>query len=203
MPLPTFIEERFPDDISYGATGGPQFNTNVVTVSSGAEVRNINWQEARAVYNVTHAVKTKAQMQNLIAFFRNVRGKAIGFRFKDWTDYTAVGEQIGTGDGVNTTFQLTKTYSVGLGTAQYVRKITKPVAGTVTVYINGVPDAGATVDTTTGIVTTSIVPAVGAIITADFEFDVPARFDIDEMQITLDHAELQSWNQITIVEIKV
>ncbi len=41
-----FIETRFPDDISYGAAGGPGYQTDVVTVNSGAEQRNAAWQDA-------------------------------------------------------------------------------------------------------------------------------------------------------------
>jgi len=39
----TFIEERFPADISYGMSGGPSFSTDIVTLASGKEHRNVNW----------------------------------------------------------------------------------------------------------------------------------------------------------------
>ena len=36
-----FHEIRFPDDIAYGASGGPEFATTIVTMASGFEQRNI------------------------------------------------------------------------------------------------------------------------------------------------------------------
>ena len=35
------------------------------------------------------------------------------------------------------------------------------------------------------------------------EYDVPARFDVDQMQMTLDDAEIRSWERIPIVEVLV
>jgi uncharacterized protein (TIGR02217 family) len=42
-----FHEGRIPDNIAYGATGGPEFATTVVATGSGHEKRNVNWSEAR------------------------------------------------------------------------------------------------------------------------------------------------------------
>jgi hypothetical protein len=42
-----FSEERFPEDISYGSSGGPGFSTDIVVTQGGFEQRNINWQVAR------------------------------------------------------------------------------------------------------------------------------------------------------------
>src|SRR5688500_4642354 len=108
-----FIEIRFPTDISYGSGGGPEYSTDIVITQSGYEQRNANWAQARASYNVAHGVKTQAQLDTLIAFFRARKGRADGFRFKDWTDYQATGQALGTGDGVQTGFQLVKSYSSG------------------------------------------------------------------------------------------
>jgi uncharacterized protein (TIGR02217 family) len=50
------------------------------------------------------------QIDELIAFFRARRGKAYSLRFKDWTDYKANGQLLGTGDDALTQFQLVKHY---------------------------------------------------------------------------------------------
>src|SRR5579885_2818058 len=131
-----FIEVQFPTDISYGSSGGPEYSTDIVETLGGYEQRNANWSSARAVYNVAHGVKTQAQLDALIAFFRARGGRADGFRFKDWTDYQASAQNIGTGDGNTKAFQLVKLYASGSVTA--TRTIAKPVAGTVAVYLNGV-----------------------------------------------------------------
>jgi uncharacterized protein (TIGR02217 family) len=36
-------------------------------------------------------------------------------------------------------------------------------------------------------------PAVGLTITADFEFDVPVRFDTDHMAVTIETYQLHNW----------
>src|SRR4029453_17117387 len=84
------------------------------------------------------------------------------------------GQLLGTGDGTQTEFQLLKHYPSG--SVIEVRTISKPVAGTVKVYLDGVEQlSGWSVDTTTGLVTFSTAPAAGVEVTADFEFDVPVR----------------------------
>ena len=62
-----------------------------------------------------------------------------------------------------------------------VRTITKPVAGTVKVYLDSVEQlSGWSIDTTTGLVTFGMPPEFGRG-TAGFECDVPVRFDTDHM----------------------
>jgi uncharacterized protein (TIGR02217 family) len=124
-----FHEVQFPPDISYGASGGPGYATTVVTTVSGHERRNANWAMARGRWNVAHGLKKREQVAELIAFFRARRGRAYGFRFKDWTDHQALAQSLGVGDGATKTFQLVKHYASG--GAIETRVIAKPVAGTV------------------------------------------------------------------------
>lgn len=198
-----FIETRFPVDIAYGSTGGPEYSTDIVVTQGGFEQRNANWSQARARYNVAHGVKTQTQLNTLIAFFRARKGRADGFRFKDWTDYRVTGQLIGTGNGTAVAFSLCKTYSSGTSTE--VRSITKPVAGTVNIYENSVLQSGSaySVNTTTGVVTFVSAPANGVLVTADFEFDIPVRFDTDRLAATLDSYGSYSWNDIPLVEVRV
>jgi len=58
------------------------------------------------------------------------------------------------------------------------------------------------VDVTTGTVTFSTTPAAGVQVTADFEFDVPVRFDTDHMAVTIETYQLHNWQQIPIVELR-
>jgi uncharacterized protein (TIGR02217 family) len=176
----------------------------VVTMFSGHEQRNSNWKNARARYNVASGAKTEAQWQALIAFFRSRKGKAIGFRFKDWSDYKAKNQQIGIGDGETAEFQLVKNYSSG--NTIITREIKKPVAGTVKVHksgnLRGAP-ADYSIDYTTGIISFAEAPAANIIITADFEFDVPVRFDTDELQLSMDNFNSGSWNSISLIEVRI
>jgi len=196
-----FHEVQFPPDIAYGASGGPGYSTTVVTTVSGHERRNANWAAARGKWNVAHGLKKREQVAALIAFFRARKGRAHGFRFKDWTDYQAFAQGIGVGDGATKSFQLVKHYASGGETE--TRVIAKPVPGTVRLYTDGVEaTAGWSVDTATGLVTFTTAPASGVQLTADFAFDVPVRFDSDRMEITIETWQLGSWGQIPIVEIR-
>ena len=192
----SFVEVQFPGDISYGATGGPMFLTDVVATVSGHEQRNSKWSQARARYNVASGVKTETQWQALISFFRARRGKAVGFRFKDWGDFKAVNQPLLSLGG--TQYQLVKQYVSGAVVSE--RIITKPVAGTVKLYRNSILQAsGWSINTTNGIITTSLTGTL----TVDFGFDVPVRFDTDELALSLDSFNAGSWNNIPLIEVRV
>lgn len=186
-----FNDVRFPVGISYGSSGGPGFNTNIVELDSGATTRVSRWNGARHKYNAAHAIKSLTDLSAVKDFYMANRGAAIGFRYKDWFDYTStidgrvppfglttvsfLDQVIGAGDGTKTTFQLIKKYVSGAQTQ--VRNITKPVDGTVLVAKDSVNQtSGWTVNTLTGIVTFTTAPAIGVVISAGFEFDVPVRF---------------------------
>ncbi|NBX02704.1 MAG: TIGR02217 family protein [Alphaproteobacteria bacterium] len=198
-----FVDVRFPTDIAYGSAGGPEYSTDVVITQSGHEQRNSNWSAARASYNVAHGVKTQAQLDALIAFFRARKGRAIGFRFKDWTDFSVTGQVLGEGDGVRTAFQLIKTYDSGA--VQEMRIISKPVAATVKIYLGGIlqDEEDYVLNTSTGLVMFDAPPADGVVVSADFEFDVPVRFDTDRLSATLDAYGVHSWHDIPLVEVRV
>lgn len=200
--MTAFVEVRLPVDISYGSSGGPEYSTDITITHGGFEQRNINWEEARARYNVAHGVKTRAQLEELIAFFRARKGRAYGFRFKDWTDYQGISEVVGVGDGVTTAFQLIKLY-LSADTMEE-RIITKPVAGTVMIYKDMVRQTtGFEVDNATGVVMFTAPPASGVVIAADFEFDVPVRFDTDRLSASIDSYGSHSWLDIPLVEVRV
>ena len=108
---------------------------------------------------------------------------------------------IGTGDGATTAFQLVKRYTSGA--QSWTRSIAKPVAGTVTIALNGTPQpSGWSVGATTGLVTFSAAPGAGIAITAGFVFDVPVRFDTDVLDVTLDLERLGSITTIPLVELR-
>ncbi|SHF32398.1 TIGR02217 family protein [Ruegeria intermedia] len=205
-----FHEVRFPDDISRGARGGPERRTQIVELASGDEERNASWANSRRRYDVAYGIRRADDLAAVVAFFEARNGRLYGFRFKDWADWksclpsqtpAATDQLIGTGDGTTTDFQLVKAYASG--TQTWNRAITKPVAGSVTVAIDGVEQAtGWSIDTTTGLVTFNAAPASGVSITAGFEFDVPVRFDTDTLDVTLDLERLGSITSIPLLEIR-
>lgn len=205
-----FHEIRFPDSISRGAKGGPERRTRIVELASGDEERNASWANSRRRYDVSYGVRRADDLAAVVAFFEARNGRLHAFRFKDWSDYKSclpsaapapTDQIIGTGNGSITTFALTKTYASGA--QSWARAIIKPVAGTVTVSLNGVPQgAGWSVNTTTGIITFAVAPTTGAVIRAGFEFDVPVRFDTDELPVTLDIERTGSIPSIPLIEVR-
>lgn len=186
MGLPTFIEQSLPViNHDYGTVGGPQWRTAIVELRNGIEQRNSEVDDPRREWAVGQLGMLEDDLAALLAFHSMVRGAAIGFRFKDQADFRAVAQLLGAGDGATVAFQLIKAY--GDPFAQYVRVIKKPVAGTVTVKLDGVVQAsGWTVDTATGIVTFATAPAAGVVVAASFEFDVPVRFKEDRIRHKFD-----------------
>ncbi|MBL0319522.1 MAG: DUF2460 domain-containing protein [Alphaproteobacteria bacterium] len=193
-----FAEVRFPEDISYGAVGGPQFSTDTIRMQSGKEQRNRNWKQARLRYQVSFSLRTQKQMETLLSFFYARGGRAEGFRFKDWSDYCVCGQVLGTGDGSHRQFQLVK----GYGT--YQRNVCKPVEGTVKVYVNHQKlVAGYSMDATKGILLLDAPLPPASQLSADFEFDVPVRFNADYLPISMDGKGIFSVKDIELVEVNV
>lgn len=210
-----FHETRFPLAVSLGASGGPERRTDIVTLGSGHEQRNQRWADSRRKYDAGLGVRTLDELHTVLAFFEERRGRLHGFRWRDHADYksctpgqrvSAIDQTIGTGDGAEDTFQLVKVY--GGAFSAYTRTIAKPVAGTVRVAVAGVEQAEGTawtVDATTGLVTFGVghIPALGAAVTAGYEFDVPVRFDADTIVINVANFRDGSIPQIPVVEIRI
>lgn len=198
----TFKESStFPERISFGAVGGPGYQTDIVVVTSGFESRNVNWMQARCKWDVGHRGRNPADTEILIKFFREMKGRAHGFRFKDWTDYLATVSNTTMVFVSGTTYQLARVYDNAL---TEIRPISKPRTG-VKIYKNGIDvTANTTIATTTGLVTwTSAAPTGGDVLTWSGEFDIPARFDTDQMQMEIVDKNIYSWGSIPIVEIRV
>jgi uncharacterized protein (TIGR02217 family) len=211
--MPSFHEVSFPLPLALDARGGPERRTDIVTLASGREERNARWQHSRRKYDAGVGVRSLSDLRSVLNFFEERRGRLYGFRYKDPLDYTSNSLsaaplpddcQIGTGTGALAAFQLVKTY--GSGDTLYIRPITKPVAGTVRVAVAGnekTLGTDFTVDVETGIVTflAGHIPADGVSVTAGFEFDVPVRFDTDNLDISLKTFKAGEIPTIPLIEI--
>lgn len=203
-----FHEVRLPARLAFGCTGGIERRTDVVTLASGFERRTSPWSQGRRRWLIATAARPLDEVAALLAFFEARGGRLAGFRFRDPADFKscapsgviAAGDQaIGTGDGARKAFQLVKAY----GTVS--RTIAKPVAGTVKVSVGGVTLAAAafSVEATTGVVTLNVAPAAGAAVKAGFEFDTPARFDADRLDVTLEGFAAARVTACALVEVRV
>ncbi len=208
--MTAFHDVLFPLDIARRAQVLLARRTEVVTLASGFERRQARWAHARRRWQVGYGVKSLDDLQRIIAFFEARQGRLHAFRFRDWADWrsgpplaepTPLDQALATADGTAVTFPLVKRY--GDAAAQILRRITRPVPGTVRIAVDGVErTSGVTVDHATGTVTFDAPPPAGATVTAGFAFDVPARFEDDELHIDLSAFRAGAAPDIAIVEIR-
>lgn len=213
-----FAEERLDLGYDYGVVGGPEFKTEVVEVADGREQRNVlrhlplgRWQLGQREIAESEVDKLE-EVSYLLKFHEDRLGAKQGFRFKDWADYRGVAQVLGVGDGIKTEFQLRKAYAAG--NALTYRPIQKPVIGTVDLFVDGVnvavdPNHTWIVDHETGIVSNDIPLESGAVLSANFEFDVPVWFESDEFTFELDYydpdtgTKLYKLSSIFVVEGRI
>ncbi|MCO5092554.1 DUF2460 domain-containing protein [Bosea sp. (in: a-proteobacteria)] len=210
--MPDFHEVRFPLDVARGARGGPERQTQIVTLASGREVRNSRWAHSRRRYDAGLGIRTLDALAAVVSFFEERRGRLYGFRWRDPLDWkscppsqepAATDQVIGTGDGVASVFQLSKLY--GSGPSAYSREITKPCEGTVKVALDSIALAPEdfSCDPATGEVSFApgAIPPADAVVTAGFAFDVPVRFDTDAIEVDLSAFAAGEIPRVPVVEI--
>lgn len=203
MSLANFHDVSFPLPLALAATGGPERRVEVVPLASGGEVRNAVWAGSRRRWDVGSVVTRSETLQEVIAFFEARGGRLHGFRFRDILDARSspqgvspspLDQHIGTGDGIQTAFELTKAYG------DYKRRIWKPVAGSVSVAVDG-ETAEVSVDAATGLVTFGSPPMPGAAITAGYLFDCAARFDTDQIEVSLEAFSAGRVLRVPLIEL--
>jgi uncharacterized protein (TIGR02217 family) len=179
-----FHNVSLPPALQYGSVFGFGFATLVQETASGHEFRVARQSQARHRYRPIKQIQTTEEAIELKEFAIGRRGSLHSFRLKDWLDYTSnadgktaptmLDQVLGTGDGTTTQFQLLKVYDTD-GDAPYTRTITLPVSGTVLVAVEGV--LSEVTVSSAGVITLGAAPALGEIVTAGFNFDVPVRFE--------------------------
>ncbi|WP_068317145.1 DUF2460 domain-containing protein [Polycladidibacter hongkongensis] len=219
-----FLEALFPVQIGFGATGGPRRNTRVLTMANGMEQRSSAWAHSRRHYDIASGIQSLAQLQEVLAFFERTHGRLRGFRFLDPFDSctaasgksvpTAQDCRIGAGtwladtNVLQTRFQLQKSYprADDASAPAYHRPLTKPVAPTVRVAVDGAEHLQGehfNVDATNGqiLFAAQHAPQVGQVVTAGCRFHVPVRFDVDQLALSLTHFEAGELPSIPLVEL--
>ena len=209
----SFHEIRFPTRLSFGAIGGPERRTEIVTLANGFEERNNPWSASRRRYDAGLGMQSLDDLAEAIAFFEARQGQLYGFRWKDWSDFKSCvpsgvpssGDQVlGTGDGFQQNFQLVKSYTSG---AQSVsRDINKPTHASVLIAVNAidqVENVDFIVDAETGLISFATAPPLGEVVTAGYQFDVPVRFDVDRLDVSLSGFEAGEIPNIPVVELRL
>jgi uncharacterized protein (TIGR02217 family) len=201
----SFEDVRFPVALGREASVEPAFSTAIVTGAGGGEQRNSDWADARLRFDAGPGVRGEADLHALIAFFRARRGAAIGFRFEDPFDHSSNGmtgapgpldQPIGEGDGIRTEFALVKSYG------GQRRRITRPVAGSVRVAVDGAERLSGWTLAPLGLVRFDEAPAEGAEVRAGFRFDVPVRFAEDRLAVSRATFEAGEIPTVPLIELR-
>lgn len=183
--MQAFDDVLFPIALGREAEVAPEVSTAILTSAGGHEARNAAWAQARTRYDVGPGVRSEADIRTLLGFYRARMGPARGFRLRDPFDDCsndagapgATDQLLGEGDGERQAFALVKTYG------DVARRITRPVAGSVRVAVDGVETAAFEMNAG-GVVVLDEPPGEGAVVTAGFRFDVPVRFAEDSLSVS-------------------
>lgn len=209
MTIPSY---RLPSGIEKGSRFGPSFLTVIQEAISGNEQRFGLWTRCRGVGDLSYGLQDSddplGDFAAILAMYRAHFGKLYPWRFKDWSDYTATDELFGNGDGATTQFPLVKTYDPSQillntpGTYFYVRAITLLATAPI-IKINDVTQTVTTDYTVSdgGIVTFASAPAGSTNLTWTGEFDVPVRFDTDELPVVMSETDVARIQSIPIKEV--
>ena len=196
-------DERFEPPIGFQTSGGPVWKTEITQLASGAEIRNAKWASPLRKWQVSGVPLTAKDGEVLTRFFNARSGAHQAFRFQDpfgWKTaetVTPLDQYIGTGDGDTTVFQLIRDDGTATG-----RLVTRPVAASLRVAVDGTETMAFTVDETTGEVTFETAPASGAVISAGFEFDVLARFETDTLELSKPAMGALQLVRLSLVEVR-
>lgn len=203
--MDAFEDVRFPIALGREVSAEPAFSTAIVTTAGGAEQRNSEWADARLTFDAGPGVRGEEDVHDLIAFFRARRGAAVGFRLEDPFDNSSNGMTgepgaedvaIGAGDAIRTDFALVKHYG------DQVRRITRPVAGTVRVAVDGDELASGWTLGDKGMIQFDEAPEEGAAVTAGYRFDVPVRFADDRLSLNRATFAAGEMASVPMIEIR-
>lgn len=186
----------FPVASSQGTGVGPGFKTDVLRIESGHELRETANINNRNRFTVSLVNKKQSELENLIALTHIMRGRGRVFRYKDWLEFKTTtpdgtigisDQTIGIGDGTTTAFQLTKTFfkDTEKNNVDHIRTITRPVLGTVRVSIDDVETFAFRIDYGSGKIFFTTAPAADEVIKWGGEYDVPCRFDNDDIRLNM------------------
>ena len=196
------IATRLTEHVEIGATRRDVDDIEVVRTDGGAEVRNTRWSQSLLAFDVSFPASTRddAVFLEVRNAYRATRAGLHSFKFRDWSEYQATNAEFATGDGTTTVFELVKRYT--FGTETHERRIYNPVSA-ITLKADGVTIVGGySVNYTTGIVTFTVAPANGVILTWTGEFDVPVRFD-GALESTGIATHLEHHETITLQEVRL
>lgn len=190
----THLTTAVPFVASYGYSRRMMYRTTVVRSSNGRTERNSHWAYPLHVFGLPLNNRTQSELEQIVEYFHAAGGAGNTFDFLDTsedrtcaldTDPATDDVTLGTATASQTDFQLIKAYTAG-GRTQ-LRKITRPIASSVLVAVDGTPKT-VTTDYTIeagGIIRFNSGLTGGEVVTAGCRFYITVAFASDDVDIVI------------------
>ena len=208
-----FHHVRLQDAVNIRAGGSLEYSTQIFTSASGFEHRNGRWAQPRRRYALDFGTRRIRDLRTLSRFFRARKGRLHGFLWRDQLEYRSHNRPGGT---LATDQPMQRLRADGRVWAFYkglrqaptdprFRRIFKPVAASVRVAHRGqqIPPTQYVVHAAAGVIVFAAAHARTEDVTAGFEFDVPVRFDADQLEIQLTGSAAGTCAPIALVELRL
>lgn len=176
------------DKFALGLKMGPVFQTTIVPLSGGYEDRNRDWPIALWRYEASLDERPLTEIKAFITFLLGRAGAARSFLVRDPLYYVLTDENIGTGDGTTTAFQVGQLFN---DSANPYYRIWYTIQNLV-IKVDGVTKtSGVHFNETNGLVTFTggNIPTAGQEITASGDTYARCRFLEDYNPITIPHGK--------------
>jgi|SRR5579862_6054660 len=192
--------------LGFDVTRAPKWDTVVQQAISGKETRIARQTYPRwewtLTYNILRSAAAYTELQQLAGFFNSRQGMFDTFLYQDPDDNLVIGQAIGTGDGVTTTFQFVRSFG------GFIEPVLAPnyTAG-VSVYLNGVLQTSgisfsAWGAASPGQVTFVTAPGSGVAITANINYYWPCRMSDDSLPFELFLSGMYSAKKFSFISVK-
>ncbi len=181
--------------IQWGVQKSPQFNTVTHRAVSGYEIRAARMQYPLWTFTLSYEFLRDgayAELKTLLGFFLQRMGSFSAFCYSDPSDNTVVNQAFAVGDGVTSSFPLTRSYG---GFVEPVQNLD----GTPQIYVGGTLQAPAAFSIVNGLVTFAAPPAAGSVLAWTGSFFYRVRFVNDHADFNQFMFELYELKQISFV----
>lgn len=173
-----FHEVQLEPRITLGAFTTKVWNRTFTETIGGAFKQKFNRSYRLKKMQLEYRPRPLSEYETLSDLFDVVLGnQKIGFRAKDWGDFALTQANSSLTLVSGSDWQVCRKHTSGALT--YLHPIKKPVLDSLVIWRNGLAEATATIDYTTGIATIS-GHSEGDTYTAVGEFDIPVTFETDE-----------------------
>lgn len=199
----TFIGKLFGWNLRYEE----EWHTDVVPYDTGKEQRNQTWERPKRHWVLPYNAIITIYRNKLKELCSRSKGMYNIFLFEDPYDYEcALTECSITAIAAQVAFQLIKTYYYA-ETEKWDEKKTRIQPSSIflpVIKVDGVTKTEGVdydLDDDTGIITFGVAPGVGKVITANYQFYYPVRFDKDAYEESTLSSGVWSMGDLPIIEV--